>query len=69
MPYPDKIQKDKSISERICSYLVRETGLEGERREYFSMSKPFRLLISYISASLRFIGNSFQRPVWDLIAG
>jgi hypothetical protein len=24
MPYPDKIQKDKSISERICSYLVRE---------------------------------------------
>ena len=27
MPYSDKIQKDKSISKRICSYLVREWGM------------------------------------------
>ena len=32
MRYSDKIQKDKSISKRICSYLVREWGMLSHSR-------------------------------------
>ena len=41
MPYSDKIQKVKSISERICSYLVREWGILSHSRLLFTAVVKF----------------------------
>lgn len=68
MPYSDKIQKDKSISKRICSYLVREWGVLSHSRLLFTavVKLPFGWRLS-LADFCRVKKLFTQRVVYSII--